>query len=96
MSRRLFLICITAIALLIPTILFAQDGELSLQSLSDPIDAVTTSITDLTTRLEAAESIWSGLRAVDFSDGTCQIGMVDQLQDETVLKIRSSSTNGLT
>lgn len=88
MSRRLFLICITAIALLIPTILFAQDGELSLQSLSDRIDAVTTSITDLTTRLEAAESIWSGPGAVEFSDGTCQIGMDDHLQDETVLKYK--------
>ena len=85
MTCKSLLVSITAIAILIPSILFAQDSELTLQSLSDRIDTINTTITDLTTRLDAAESIWSGPGAVEFSDGTCQIGMDDHLQDETVM-----------
>ena len=88
MTRKTFLISITAFAFMIPTVLFAQDSELTLQSLSDRVDTLTTSIADLTTRLESAESIWSGPGAIEFSDGTCQIGLDDHVQDETVMQYK--------
>ena len=75
MTRKTFLISIATIAILIPTILFAQDSELTLQSLSDRLDNFTAAITDLTGRTEALEALiagpWSpGIIYTD--DGICQ------------------------
>lgn len=87
MNRKTALIIIATLAILAPTLLLAQD-DITLQSLSDRIDALTTTVTDLTTRLEAAESVWEGPGAIENSDGSCQIGMDEHVQDQTVMKYK--------
>lgn len=55
MNRKLTILLICITALLGPSILLAQE-DISLQSLSDRIDSLFSSVTDLATRIEALET----------------------------------------
>lgn len=88
MTRKRTIIIIAVFAAVItPSILLAQD-ELTLESLSDRIEAVIEALQNHDSRLQRIEEIWSGPGALEMFDNGCTISSAGNLQDETVLKYK--------
>ena len=85
--KRTIILLIVVAAIITPTILFAQD-ELTLESLSTRIAALTEALNDHATRLQRIEELWSGPGALEMFDNGCTISSAGDLQNETVLKYK--------
>lgn len=83
-----YLSIIAVLALLVPSVLLAQDA-LTLEGLAKQV-------TDLAERIAIIEEIWMGPGPIVLEDGDCTIGLNKSLQDETVIKFKDTYDEWLT
>ena len=65
------LVCLTALCLSVPVL---AQGELSLEGLSEQLQALTNKGTALTERVDANEALWGNLEQTVLLDGSCIMG----------------------
>ena len=81
------LVCLTALCLSVPVL---AQGELSLEGLSEQLQALTDKVTALTERVDAIESLWVNSETTILLDGSCVVGSTGGVQDATVLSFKQT------
>ena len=81
------LVCLTALCLSVPVL---AQGELSLEGLSEQLQALTDKVTALTERVDSIEALWVNSEPTILLDGSCVVGSEGGVQDATVLSYKQT------
>ena len=81
------LVCLTALCLSVPVV---AQGELSLEGLSEQLQALTDKVTALTERVDSIEALWDNSEPTILLDGSCVVGSTGGMQDATVLNYKQT------
>ena len=83
------LVCLAVLGLSGPTLLLAQ-GELTLEDLSEQLQALTSKVTAVTERIDTIEALWVNSEPTILLDGSCVVGSEGGVQDATVLSYKQT------
>ena len=83
------LVCLAVLGLSGPALLLAQ-GELSLEDLSEQLQALADKVTALTERVDAIEALGINSEPIRLQDGSCVVGSRGGMHAATVLSYRET------